>query len=135
MKKIILGATAACFLLGLLLFGTILYQTGYFRDDTSRAMIPLSDVPRVLNIAEMPHLPDWEVEKIQQYNDYFTSPTCTIYFTNGIELVLSKSQGSFDEAWIQYREGEIYYSFKPKKEQEYGVIQNFLKIHQLDDRT
>lgn len=137
MKKIILGATAACFLLILLTFGTILYKIGFFKDDTSRTMISFSDIPKALYVKVMPRLPDWEVEKIQGYDDHFTSPTCTVYFTNGIEMLISTSPVSFsgkepDETPIQYREGPFYYSLKPQKEQDHKVIESYLETLQTE---
>ncbi|WP_435921420.1 hypothetical protein [Paenibacillus sp. DYY-L-2] len=137
MKKIILGATAACFLLSLLIFGTILYKIGFFKDDTSRALIPYTDIPKVLHVEAMPRLPEWEVERIQEYDDHFTSPTCTVYFTNGIELLISTSPVSFsgkepDESPIQYQDGPFYYSLKPQKEQDHEVIESYLKTLQAE---
>jgi hypothetical protein len=48
-----------------------------------------------LYVQDAPDLPAWEVKSVTGYNDHFTSPTCTIYFSNGIELMLSTSHMTF----------------------------------------
>lgn len=147
MKKILI-TSIACVLLILISIGLWFYGIGYFRNDITREMIQLSEIPNKLYINDKPNIPNWEIENIIAYNDYFTSPTCTIYFSNGIELILSTRPliySSMDQSQeimeknkykvyinkidkvYQYNEGSLYYSFRIMKEQEKDILEKHLK--------
>lgn len=147
MKKIIISLIA-CVILILIIFGLWLYGIGYFRDDATRERIPLFEIPNKLYINQKPNIPDWEIEKILMYNDLFTSPICTVYFSNGIELLLSTRPTNYSgmdqsqekigtneyktftnklDKVYQYNEGRLYYSFRIMREQEKEIMEKYLK--------
>lgn len=131
MKKIIISSIA-CVLLTLFILGLCLFRIGYFKDEATREMIQLSEISNKLYINDKPNLPDWEIEKIISYNDFFTSPTCTVYFSNGIELLLSTGPVNYSDMdklkeVYQYSEGRLYYSFKIMRKQEKEIMEQYLK--------
>lgn len=147
MKKIIISSIA-CVLLVLFILGLWLLGIGYFKDEATREMIQLSEISNKMYINDKPNIPDWEIEKISAYNDYFTSPTCTVYFSNGIELLLSTGPVNYSgmnqiqeeigkneyKTFIskpakvyQYNEGRLYYSFRIMREQEKEIMEKYLK--------
>ncbi|MBB6636039.1 hypothetical protein [Cohnella thailandensis] len=130
MRKRIVGIAAGAVLL-LVLVGIGLFRIGVFKDDTVRELIPLFAVPAALHIPYQPDLPDWEIGKIERYDDRFASPTCTVTFANGIELLLSTSPVTFPEnnrsPVIQFSKGNLHYAFQASGEQERAIIENYLE--------
>ncbi|MCR8641987.1 hypothetical protein NV379_04895 [Paenibacillus sp. N1-5-1-14] len=147
MKRLIVGTIVIAIILAALI-GLFLYRNGYFNENISRREIQSSDIPNILLVKVMPVIPDWEIDKIVEYNDHFTLPTCTIHFTNGLQLLLSRSPMQFKEMdqtlttignttytlfsnnqnkVYQYNTGMLYYSFQTTRGPNEEVIEAYLR--------
>ncbi|MCF2946035.1 hypothetical protein [Paenibacillus tarimensis] len=144
MKKIILGCIAVVLLIPVLI-GVYVYRIGFLDDKQSTTTIEISDIPAAMYVTAEPVMPDWKVKKVTAYNDGFVSPTCTIYFTNDIELLLSTSPVTYpgmdqllvntnlyevyvdeQDAVFQYFSGGYYYSFKTKRGTNEQLVQQYI---------
>jgi len=141
-----LGITTILFVM--LIGGIFLYQIGFFNDTLEMKTIQTTEIADFLYVPDAPDLPDWEVKSVEGYNDQFTSPTCTIYFSNGIELVLSTSHMAFQgmtvkyiplgtrtitlfyseqEEIYQYKMRGLYYSFRMMEGRAEDLVVEYIK--------
>ncbi|RUS45830.1 hypothetical protein [Cohnella sp. AR92] len=117
----------------LLAAGWSLNRMGVFRvfqDDTSIQIIQVQDIPQALNMKASLKLPDWEIEKAEARDDHFTSPTCTIYFSNGIKLLLSISPNRYSGMEQNTQIGKyIYIVFSKDERKVYQFSQGRLQYN------
>ncbi|WP_146240933.1 hypothetical protein [Paenibacillus sambharensis] len=144
MKKIIMVCIAVVLLIPVLI-GVYVYRIGFLDDEQSTTTIEISHIPAAMYSTAEPIMPDWEVKKVTAYNDGFVSPTCTLYFTNDVELLLSTSPVTYSgmyqllvntslyEAYVdeqdavfQYFSGGYYYSFKTKRGTNEQLVQQYI---------
>lgn len=128
------------------------YSQKYFNEAKSTREIILSDIPSSLNTKNKPIIPEWEIEKIEEHDDNFTSPMSKIYFSNGTELLISISPITYrrmDETQIsignnriktftnkldiayQYNRDNIYYSFKIKRGEKEKLIEQYINTLEI----
>lgn len=153
MKKIILSSVATVLLL-IATVGFILHRT--VNEDVSRRWISVTEIPGILKIGKSPDIPEWEVQKIMAYDDHFTAPTCTVYFANGIEMLLSTGSVGFEgmnenqmligndkytvfrsksDKVYQYPEEGVWYSLKTTRGAEEEIIEAYLKARSVEPHS
>ncbi|GIO31733.1 MULTISPECIES: hypothetical protein [Paenibacillus] len=150
MKKIILSFVATVLLL-ITMLGFILHRT--VNEDISRRWIGVTEIPGILKIGTVPNIPEWEIKKIMAYDDHFTAPTCTVYFANGIELLLSTGSVGFEgmdenqtlignrkytvfgnknDKVYQYPEKGVWYSLKTARGAKEEIIEAYLQARNVE---
>ncbi|WP_280754026.1 hypothetical protein [Paenibacillus sp. LBL] len=118
-------------------------------EDANTVIIERSDIPATLNVPDEPAIPSWQIDRIEAYNDHFTSPYCRIFFSNGIVLVIS--QGSiqypemteqaedfgnfsvtvytdFNNKVYQYRLSGLLYSYLTKQGESEEIMREYLEF-------
>ncbi|WP_338555336.1 hypothetical protein [Paenibacillus sp. KS-LC4] len=109
--------------------------------------IEVEDIPEVLQIKEVPQLPNWKIEKIQKFDDGFTHPYPIIFFENGIQLHLTineqlynlKSKESIligirkavlykdnDNRIYSFGFSNLYYAFILNSNDQSSLVENYI---------